>query len=151
LILDLAGRRGLRPFVLAGPGEEQEAADLALHLGEGTPVFAGLGLRELAALLSQARLFAGADSSGAQIAAAEGVPCLMLSCHPVGAPAWHANAPERFGPWGVESLVLRPAEHAWPCRRGCEAFTAHCILELDPQEVRAAALAWKPGPRGPRP
>jgi len=146
-----AGRRGLRPFVLAGPGEERDAEDLARHLGEGTPVFAGLGLREVGALLSQARLFAGADSSGAQIAAAEGIPCLVLSCHPVGAPAWHANAPERFGPWGVESLVLRPAAHAWPCSRGCEAFTAHCILRLEPRQVLAAALAWNPRPPQPRP
>ena len=151
LVRDLAAQRGLRPWVLAGPGEEQEAADLAQRLGPGTPVFAGLGLREVAALLSQARLFAGADSSGAQIAAAEGVPCLVLSCHPLGAPVWHANAPERFGPWGVESLVLRPATHAWPCRRGCEAFMAHCILKLDPLQARAAALDWRPGPRRPRP
>lgn len=149
LILDLARARGLSPFVVAGPAEDASARHLGSLLGPGTPVFIA-GLRESAALFSRARLFAGADSAS-HLAAAEGLPCLVLSCHPVGAPVWHANAPERFGPWGVESLVLRPTEHAWPCRRGCEAFTAHCILKLDGGQVRAAALAWRPGPPRPRP
>lgn len=142
LVLDLAAEWRLRPFVLAGPGEASEADTLGRLLGKGTPVFS-LGLRQSAALLSRARLFAGANSAHAHMAAAEGRPCLVINCHPKGAPPWHDNAPERFGPWGVESLVLGPAVHAWPCTRGCDAFVAHCILGLDVKSARDAAVAWR--------
>ena len=103
-----------------------------------------LGLRGNAALIGEAALFVGMDSGPGHIAAALGVPVVIVGVHPHGASPGHPAAPERFGPWGDPSrvLVLRPPGHHDPCRDGCEADDPHCILGLTVDDAVAAAAVF---------
>ena len=65
-------------------------------------------IKHTLALLNLATLFVGNDSGPMHIAAAQGVPVIEISCHSEGDDPSHPNAPERFAPWGVRSVVLRP-------------------------------------------
>ena len=91
-----------------------------------------LGLRENAALIGMAALFVGMDSGPGHIAAALGVPVVIVS---VPSPRRLAGSSSRAGAVrtvdrSVHALVLRPAAHRDPCADGCEADAPHCILEL---------------------
>jgi heptosyltransferase-2 len=132
--------RGATPVVLAGPGEEAIAAEVSRAAGEGVIDLARrLTLRETGALLERAELFIGNDSGPMHMAAAVGVPIVMLSCHHDGADASAANSPLRFGPWGVESEILRPSGPRPGCDHECVADHAHCILGVTESDARAAA------------
>ena len=50
----------------------------------------------------------------------------------------HNNAPERFSPWGVPSVVVRPAAVP-PCTTSCRARAPHCIRGVSPSMVLEAA------------
>jgi ADP-heptose:LPS heptosyltransferase len=84
------------------------------------------------------------DSGPGHIAAALGVPVVIVGVHPHGASPGHPAAPERFGPWADPSrvLVLRPPGHADPCRDGCAADEPHCILGLTVDDVVAPVTAF---------
>ena len=71
----LASEWKLVPIVLLGPGERELRAEAASAFGGFRPpavVVEGLDLRQLAALLSQARLFVGHDTGPTHVAAAAG-------------------------------------------------------------------------------
>ena len=71
------------------------------------------------------------------MAAAVGCPCVVLSCHPIGADINHANSPARFGIWQADSVTLRPK--ALPgCEDGCCEDYAHCINNISVKEVMEA-------------
>jgi heptosyltransferase-3 len=120
--------------VIGGPREADRAAAFTRDVGHNAVSAAGiLGMRPSAALIARAGAFIGMDSGPAHIAAAVGTPVAVLSCHPVGGVPDHANAPERFAPRGSAGVVvvIRPARATAPCRGGCTADEAHCILALD--------------------
>jgi heptosyltransferase-2 len=96
-------------------------------------------LRETAAVLERCRLYVGNDSGPLHLAAAGGVPCVEISCHPATGRPDHENSPDRFGPWGVPHVVLRAASPRAPCDGYCGAQAPHCILEVDVDAVVAAA------------
>jgi ADP-heptose:LPS heptosyltransferase len=100
-----------------------------------------LTLRESAAVLERCQLFIGSDSAPMHLAAAVGVPCVEISCHPVAGDPLHNNAPERFAPWGVPSKVVRPGAAVPPCTSRCDAEAPHCILAVTPALVLDAASA----------
>ena len=137
----VAGRFGMDVVAIGGPdnvGEARAFADLVQANGVRAASTAGvLGLRECAALIGAASLFVGMDSGPAHIAAALGVPVVILSGHPHGASPTHPGAPERFGPWADPSrvLVLRTPAHRAPCSDGCEADEPHCILGIEVDDV----------------
>jgi heptosyltransferase-3 len=81
---------GLEPVFVAGPGES---------LGEFRPwrCVAGVDLEDTKSLLAGASLFAGNDSGPAHMAAALGLPCLVL---------FGASDPEVWGPWKTPARVL---------------------------------------------
>lgn len=134
--------------VVGGPdtaaGAEQVAAAIRAEGLDAVSSAAVLRLRGNAALIGQASFFIGMDSGPAHIAAALGVPVVVLGVHPHGASPGHPAAPERFGPWGDLSrvLVLRPPAHHDPCRDGCEADEPHCILGLTVDDVVPAIAAF---------
>lgn len=158
----LAQTSGLDIIVIGGPRETDRAAVFAQEIGHKAVSAAGvLGLRASAALIARASAFVGMDSGPAHIAAAVGTPVAVLSCHPAGAAPDHANAPERFAPRGrSEVVVIRPARATPPCRDGCDADDAHCILALDETTLWkglsdfigkvAGKRLTKPNRRGPK-
>jgi ADP-heptose:LPS heptosyltransferase len=131
---------GARVVVVGGPADVQTQNDLLRKLGPSAVGVAGqLTLRESAAVLERCQLYIGCDSAPMHLAAAVGVPCVEVSCHPAAGDPMHNNAPERFAPWGVPSRVVRPAEAVPPCSSACDAEQAHCILAVTPTSVLDAA------------
>jgi ADP-heptose:LPS heptosyltransferase len=81
---------GLEPVFIAGPGESLER--FAQYRG-----FAGSPLEEIKSLMSGAALFVGNDSGPAHMAAAFGLPVVVL---------FGSSDPEIWRPWRTESSVL---------------------------------------------
>jgi heptosyltransferase-2 len=115
--------------LVGGPGERSTAT--TIEAGSQAPVIDMVGrlpLRATAALISRCALYVGNDSGLLHVATASGLPAVEISCHPVGGAPDHPNSPERFGPYGVPGVVLRPALPASPeCAAGCESGSPHCI------------------------
>ncbi len=79
----------IRPMFLAGPGDDTAA--FGAH-----DVFRG-GLREAKSVVSGACLFIGNDSGPAHVAAAFGVPAVVL---------FSSSNPAIWGPWRTESQIV---------------------------------------------
>lgn len=142
----LAADFGARVLVLAGPGEEGLAAEVA---GGGGAGVRGLppapGLRELAGLIAAADLFVGADSGPAHLADALGVPNVVL---------FGPKDPGLYGP-RRRGTAVRLALDCSPCGlRRCRFPRVHCMEDLGPAAVarisasvlerkRPEGLAWE--------
>lgn len=127
--------------VLIIGGSEDVAAQSALSDALGTravPLAGRLSLRQSTAALRRCVVAVGNDSGALHLAAAARVPCVEVSCHPANGDVLHNNAPERFGPWGVPSTILRPAAPAPPCSSACEMRAPHCILAVEVDDALAA-------------
>jgi len=136
----LAQKHGARIVLLGGKAEREFAAVLADGLGSIAFSVAGvLSLRAAAALLKRCRLYIGHDTGAMHLAAAVGVPVVEISCHPLTGSPYSWNAPQRFGPWGVPSRILQPPKPLPPCRDECDTDKPHCILQIEPDAVIAAA------------
>jgi ADP-heptose:LPS heptosyltransferase len=136
----LAQKHGTRIVLLGGKAEQEFAAVLADGLGSTAISAAGvLSLRAAAALLRRCRLYIGHDTGAMHLAAAVGVPVVEISCHPLTGSPYSWNAPQRFGPWGVPSRILQPTKPLPPCRNECDTDKPHCILQIEPDAVIAAA------------
>ena len=81
---------GLEPIFIAGPGESLASFDRY-------PCLAGASLEDLKALLAGATLFIGNDSGPAHMAAAFGLPVVVL---------FGNSDREIWSPWRTESVVL---------------------------------------------
>lgn len=102
-------------------------------------------LRVMTAILAEASLYIGNDNGIAHMAAASQVPVIMVSCE-----AWEKtdnigvySRAERFFPWGVPTIMLRPKRALEPCRHtpfegGCCTAMPHCITKVEPGEIVAA-------------
>ncbi|MGH9670573.1 MAG: glycosyltransferase family 9 protein [Terriglobales bacterium] len=91
---------GLASFINTGPGEEKLAGAVeAASGGAAASVPCTLGL--LIALARRAKLFIGGDSGPMHLAAALGIPVAAI---------FGPTDPERNGPYGTRSVVLRSAE-----------------------------------------
>ena len=85
----------------------------------------------LAALLEQADLFAGADSGPAHLAAAVGTRTVVLFSG--------TNSPRQWRPWGEHVRVVRRPVDCSPChRRTCPWREHPCMRGLRPGEVAEA-------------
>lgn len=84
---------GLEPVFIAGPGESLAAFDRY-------PTLAGASLEEIKSLLAGAALFIGNDSGPAHMAAAFGLPVVVL---------FGSSDPEIWRPWRTPSVVLSRA------------------------------------------
>jgi ADP-heptose:LPS heptosyltransferase len=87
-------RLGLEPVFIAGPGEGLDAFSSYRCL-------AGAPLEETKSLLAGASLFIGNDSGPAHMAAAFGLPVVVL---------FGSSDPEIWRPWRTESMVLANPE-----------------------------------------
>ena len=94
-----------------------------------------LSVTETAALLERADLFIGADSGPAHIAAAAGVPSLVLFSG--------TNRPAQWRPWSRRSLVLKERVRCSPChRKVCPLADHPCLTGITPDRVHRAAHRW---------
>jgi heptosyltransferase-3 len=123
------------PVALTGSraAHDQELTAAILQETRSLPVnLAGkLTLKELGALIHQARFFFGVDSAPMHLAAAVGTPAVALF-GPSGVYNW--------GPWGEGHLVIKKDWDCVPCGQdGCDGSkSSRCLLEITPEEVLAA-------------
>jgi len=120
------------PVVLTGSPapHEQELLAAILEKCQVKPrnLVGRLTLKELGALIAQARFFFGMDSAPMHLAAAVNTPAVVLF-GPSGVFNW--------GPWGEGHLVIKKD---WPCipcgRDGCEGSKiSRCLTEISAEEV----------------
>ena len=117
------------------------AEKLQRELGAAVINLAGKAtLRQTAAVLKRCELFIGNDAGPMHMAAAVGVPVIEISCQHRGGSSLEANSPTRFGPWGVENVVLQPENATGNCGETCEAEMAHCILGVTVEQVVKAVM-----------
>lgn len=78
VVTTLAARRRLNVIVHVGPADEAAAAALRRHLGAGVAWLTSPTLPTLAGVLAEATVYLGNDSGVSHLAAALGVPSLVL-------------------------------------------------------------------------
>ena len=150
-VLDLLETRGIRP-VLTGapdPAEQRLVREIQDLRGRGVPALVGiLTLKELGALIADARLFVGVDSAPMHMAAAVGTPAVAVF-GPSGAFNW---APWDGIDWGYtperKAGIRYVGRHAvvqkdWECvpcgKDGCEGTKrSRCLEETTLEEVARA-------------
>jgi len=121
----LAERRGLRPIVIAGPGDDRLLERFSEF--EARPA---LDLGALKNLAAGASLFVGNDSGPAHVAAAFGVPCAVI---------FGSSNSRTWRPWGTRSETVETEWDCKPCPGDrCYAFDEpRCILSVETGRVQA--------------
>ncbi len=127
----MAGR-GLAVVVTTAPAEALIAAEL--KNGSSAPIvaFTDLSLPEVTALTARARLFVGNDSGIAHIAAAVGLPVVVI---------FGSSNIGHWGPWATAPAeVVFEEMDCQPCHGYyCEKFSQpECILRVPVERVLAA-------------
>ncbi|MGH9532053.1 MAG: glycosyltransferase family 9 protein [Terriglobales bacterium] len=127
----LAGE-GLWSFINTGPGEESLARKVeAASQGTAARISCTVGL--LIALTRRAKLFVGGDSGPTHLAAALGIPVVAI---------FGPTDPNRNGPYGTRSVVLRSAEsrtsysHVSTPDPGLMSITAEQVTEAARQMLK---------------
>jgi ADP-heptose:LPS heptosyltransferase len=129
-----ASRRFAHPVCLIGGPDDRALfrADLE-RIGSGSEVHDLVGatsLEELWALERRSRLFVGLDTGPMHLAAAVGLPCVIL---------FGAADPRRTGPWGDRHRVVRIDVPCSPCnKRECRMPRHICMEDLGVEPVLAA-------------
>ena len=132
---------GMQTVVVGGPAENLMGEELRVALGSGVINLAGKAtLRQTVRLISQCALFVGNDSGPMHLSAAAKVPVVEIICHPRTGDAGHCRSPKRFGPWGIDAIVLQPEHGLAPCNMACLMPTAHCITQIQVEDVKQAVL-----------
>jgi len=101
--------RNFTVVVLGAWNERPLVTVLAEKLGgQAIDLTGATTLREAGAVLARCQIYVGNDTGLMHLAAAEGVPVVMISRHPQGMDARFRSSPERFGPWGGPKQVVQP-------------------------------------------
>jgi heptosyltransferase I len=129
LCAELWRRLSLRVAVNAGPGEEELARAVIAAAAPAKPLLFSPSLRELAALLSLARLVVAADTGPLHLAAALGTPVVAL---------FGPTDPARNGPVPKGMVLRNASERETTYRRG-ENYSPP-MLRLSVKQVSAAVL-----------
>lgn len=126
-------------IVVVGGAEERTLGDAIARACAGAvaDLTGSTTLSEAAAVLGQCDAFIGNNSGPAHLAAAAGIPVVVISCHPQDGEPDASRSPERFGPWLVDCEILRPHRATPPCVGDCRAACAHCILDVVVDDVVA--------------
>ncbi len=120
---------GVHSLVNFGPGEEPLAREVVESSG-GTAEAIPCTVSQLIELTRRAGLFIGGDTGPMHLAAALGVPVVGL---------FGPTNPERNGPWGTRSIVLRSRQSATSYHHTARPDLA--LQSIAPAEVTRAALA----------
>jgi heptosyltransferase-3 len=125
LALRLAVQEKLKVFVVGGPAEAGLAEQIAQALPEADVIRADcLPLNLLASTLQQCQGFVGNDSGVAHLAAALGVPSVVL---------FGPTLPQHWAPLGRHVTVLRNPRACRGCISGSSEHT--CLSNLTVEEV----------------
>lgn len=131
----LARKYRISVLILAAQADAKEAEHISSALQINAEILIGASIREVAACIGNSHLFVGVDSGLAHIAAAVNIPVVVVSPHPKNGDPAHHNSPVRFAPFGDKVSVVNPASAIPPCSVCCDMQTAHCILQVTPQDV----------------
>jgi heptosyltransferase-3 len=125
---------GLRCVVPLGPNEQNLAGTACAKFGDGAVVVNSLDLRELIALISGARIFVGNDAGPTHVAAAAGIPTVVV---------FGSSSSVHWRPWQVEHRVVQNDFACNPCKgdRCYEYDEPLCILSITFEQVRDACEA----------
>ncbi len=139
--LDMLARKyRISVLILAAQADGKDAEHISSDLQINAEVLIGASIREVAACIEKSHMFVGVDSGLAHIAAAVDVPVVVVSPHPKNGDPTHYNSPMRFAPFGDRVAVVSPSLAIPPCSGCCDMQTAHCILQVTPQEVVEACV-----------
>lgn len=127
----LEREHGLIPVFTSGTGEGAKLDAVARAYGGALVRMESLTVSELVALIEGAALFIGTDSGPAHIAAALGLPVVVL---------FGSSDSTAWGPWRTPHAVVQNPYLCNPCRGDrCYAFAQpECILSISLAQVRAA-------------
>jgi heptosyltransferase-3 len=131
-VVEHLSARGLGAVAVAGPGEERVVAELRASARAPLVSFTDLSLPELTALASRAKLFVGNDSGVAHVAAAVGVPQVVV---------FGSSNVAHWSPWTRAPFgVVREEMPCAPCPGyTCSEFDApECIRRVPVERVTAA-------------
>ena len=95
-------------------------------------------IRQTIALLKRTNFYLGGDTGPMHLTVACGLSGVVISCHPQDGDGYNENAPERFGPWQSDMVVVRPKGSLDDCLDGCQKNYAHCINQITVDEVYKA-------------
>jgi ADP-heptose:LPS heptosyltransferase len=141
----LVRRHGARPVFTGSAAERSLVRAVISQMQEvrsATDLSGRLSLRELAALLSRARLLVSNDTGPVHLASAAGVPVLGL---------YGPNTPVLYGPLSPGSRAFYRALPCSPCITNMNYKTSFCrlpicIRDIDVREVAEAADGILGGP-----
>lgn len=131
-VVEHLSERGLASVAVAGPGEGKVIEELRSNTRAALVSFTDLSLPELTALASLARLFVGNDSGVAHIAAAVGVPQVVV---------FGSSNVAHWSPWTRAPFeVVREEMPCAPCPGyTCSEFDApECIRRVPVSRVTSA-------------
>jgi heptosyltransferase-3 len=131
-VADELNARGLTPIVIVSAKEKQMLGSLMQQTSARVIGLSDLGLPEVTALASGARLFVGNDSGIAHIAAAAGAPCVVIfgSSNVAHWRPWTTNPSEVV----CEEMPCQPC-HGYFC---AEFERPECILRVPVERVVGA-------------
>ena len=132
-------------IILGGKNEQQDAVHLQSLLPQGiTCNLAGkTSILETAAVLSMTNLYVGNDTGVMHMAAALGLPVVMISREKYDYDerlAGVLSANERFAPWRTNYVICYPEKRLGSCVNwvgygGCSKNYSHCICQIKPEEI----------------
>lgn len=131
-VVEHLAARGLASVAVAGPCESGVLEEVRAHTRAPLASFTDLSLPELTAVASRAALFIGNDSGVAHVAAAVGVPSVVV---------FGSSNVAHWRPWSkVAAEVVREEMPCAPCPGyTCSEFDApECIRRVSVERVTAA-------------
>jgi ADP-heptose:LPS heptosyltransferase len=129
---DRLGTKLERPVLIsAGPGERAQAESVAAAMNRDAEIVEPTSLRDLVDTLAGAHLVVAADTGPAHLAAATGVPTLVL---------FGPKDPDVLAPRGPRTSTARAGVRCSPCSlRACP--DPICMTQLTVDQVEREALA----------
>lgn len=99
-----------------------------------------LTLRQSIAVLNLCDCYIGNDTGMMHAAAALNIPVLSPNCFPMDLQMIPSSAPQKYYPYDVPSVIVRPVHALSECKNsnelsGCMMNEAHCISQITPEKM----------------
>lgn len=133
----LVKEQGLWPVVFGGQEDRLAGEQLVAELGVGWVAAGALSVRVAAAAMRRVALYVGNDTGTMHLAASEGVRCIV--------PFAARDFPGKWHPIGVGHRIIRRRPACEGCMlERCEERRMQCLLDIDADELLAAARSLRP-------